>query len=398
MTARSPLRRGASLTLLASRARAGSPGRSARVGPAGSPAPSSRGTSVEPCRRTLPALVGAPSCRCGGVASFRFGMHSPSLRAACRLRPARLFAARWAPRLVASDDRRRDAVSRRAALLGRGAASCSVSRWRFDESARRASAYGAAPRSRCRLVCRAASSRAWRRSSRLLCFGGCVVVLRAFPRGTARLGAPCASRDFSFSRSPGGAFFYGVHVPGSVGPPRHPRGVPGTYAVAAGCRSRASGRDRTRSIPRLCRFGPARRSSVPSPLAGAVSLKVRRFGAVSDRRRPCSWWISPRPWRTMRAVGMRGVPTTSSSPALFAGPPMRTWRRRPAVTGRPVRRLLGNAFQRLSLSGDMISAPRVYVHTFFLPNSLPNNVLRPSRREKSICERPPQGGRSQGAK
>ena len=35
---------------------------------------------------------------------------------------------------------------------------------------------------------------------------------------------------------------------------------------------------------------------------------------------------------TMHAIGMRGVPTTRSSPALFAGPPRRTWRRRPSPT------------------------------------------------------------------
>ena len=40
-----------------------------------------------------------------------------------------------------------------------------------------------------------------------------------------------------------------------------------------------------------------------------------------------------------------------------------------------VRWLFGR-LQALSISGDMISACRMYVHTFFLPKNLPNNVSR----------------------
>ena len=73
---------------------------------------------------------------------------------------------------------------------------------------------------------------------------------------------------------------------------------------------------------------------------------------------------------------------------------MRTWRRRPAVTDGLSAGCWGAPSQRPLLPGDMISAPRVYVHTFFLPNNLPE-AFPPG---KMGCERPPQGGRSQGAK
>ena len=130
----------------------------------------------------------------------------------------------------------------------------------------------------------------------------------------------------------------------------------------------------------FCRGNVLRR---PPPISAPTAL------LEESRRR------SSRPIRAVRrACGgddtqRRGVATV---------PMMNNSHGRPAAAVRSIRRLLGCLFNRLSPSGDMISARRMYVHTFFLPNNLPNNVFRPSRREKSICERPPEGGRSQGAK
>lgn len=299
-----------------------------------------------------------------------------------------------APRPVASDDRRRDAASRRAALLRRGAASCSVSRWRFDESARRASAYGAAPRSRCRLVvCRAASSRAWRRSSRLLYFGGCVVVLRAFPRGTAR----CSVRQSRFLvfEVPG----WRVLLRGSrpwlswtASPPARR-----AWNVRGCCRLP---KPRVGSGSHAVDFSVVSLRSGPG-LERCISSCGRRLVEGAAIRRPSRTGAGRARGGSHRDRGGRCAPSGCAACQRPAAPRrcsqgrrMRTWRRRPAVTGRPVRRLLGDAFQRLSLSGDMISAPRVYVHTFFLPNNLPKAFPQ----GKMGCERPPEGGRSQGAK
>ena len=260
----------------------GLPARSARAGPAGSPAPSSYGTAFEPCRRTLSAF-GCRAPRAGAASSHRSASGCTRRRrhAACRLRPARLFAVRCAARPVASDDRPRDAASRRAVLVRRGAALCSVSRLRFDESARRAAA---APRRIGRLrATGAGQSAGLRRHVR----GGAPPFLSsatalwscACSRAAPRFRAHAPARDSSFRGARMDQSSTEFMSVARLRPPRHPRRVPGPYAVAAGCRSRASGRDRTQPIPRLCCFGPPRRSRIPSPLACGVSLKMRRFGA-----------------------------------------------------------------------------------------------------------------------
>ena len=323
-----------SVALLSRCSRAGQvpglPARSARAGPAGSPAPSSYRTAFEPCRRTLPVLVAArlvpmrrrrivPLRDALAVASMPRDVSGRRDCSPCAARRARL--------------RRTIVVAmRRLVVLYWGAAVRPV--FRFAIAFRRiGSSSAAAPRRIRRL--RAAGA-------------GQSAGLRRHVRGGTPPFRSSAAASWSCARSWAAPRFR-AHAPAAVSR-FEVRGW--TRLLPSSCPwlgCAASPRARCAWTVRCCCRLPKPRvgsgshaadSSVVSlrfapTLERSISSCGQRFVEEAAIRRPSPVGADRGRGASHSDRHVRCAPSgcaACGSPALFPGPPMRTWRRRPAVT------------------------------------------------------------------